>query len=146
MRFCDLKYYEYVTDHEYERSKILTCMRYDQKMPLISTVQERDERWDWIQDKTVSLNPNQDLRRCRIMEWLIVSKAAERSRRHRPVTCHWLMALIMWSCTHGRLEGGARGSKCSPWIWSFCRKFGQNTIILCHNILTFGQNTNICSP
>ena len=47
---------------------------------------------------------------------------------------------------HGHPEGGARWCKCSPWIWSFGRTLGQNTNILCHNILTFGQNTNICSP
>ena len=30
-QFCDLKYYEYVADHEYERSRISKCMRCDQK-------------------------------------------------------------------------------------------------------------------
>ena len=56
-------------------------------MPLISTEKDRDERQELIQDKTVSVNPNQDLRRCRRMEWSMVSKAAERSRRQRPVIC-----------------------------------------------------------
>ena len=36
-------------------------------------------------------------------------------------------------CLHGRPEGGARRSKCSPWIWSFGQTFGKNTNILCHN-------------
>ena len=31
MQSCDLKNYQYVADHEYERSRISKCMRYDQK-------------------------------------------------------------------------------------------------------------------
>ena len=58
---------------------ILNTIKYYTKhnLTLMLTVKDREERYDWIQDRTVLLIPNHDLRRCRRMEWSIVSKAKE---------------------------------------------------------------------
>lgn len=52
----------------------------------MATENVRDERYDEIQLSAVSPRPNQDDRRVRRIVWSMVSNAAERSRRQRPVT------------------------------------------------------------
>jgi len=54
---------------------------------------------DWSQERTVPFRPNQEDRRWTGMEWSMVSKAGDRSRRQRAVILCWLMALMMWLWT-----------------------------------------------
>ena len=58
---------------------------------------ERFERYEWNQERAVPWMPNQEESRSRRMEWSMVSKAAERSRRQRQVTCFLQMARMMES-------------------------------------------------
>jgi len=48
-----------------------------------------------IHERAVEEMSNQDERRSRRIEWSILSKAADKSRRRRQVTCWWLM--MIWS-------------------------------------------------
>ena len=51
------------------------------------TRKERDDKYDSNQLRTEPWRPNQDDRRASRMLWSMVSKAAERSRRHRHDNC-----------------------------------------------------------
>src|SRR5208282_891541 len=55
------------------------------------------DRFDWNQARALSHIPNQEVRRWSKMEWSILSKAAERSSRVRPVTSCRSIALMRWS-------------------------------------------------
>ena len=52
-------------------------------MLLHLTLKERDDKYDSNQLRTEPRRPNQDDKRVSKMLWSMVSKAAERSRRHR---------------------------------------------------------------
>ena len=47
--------------------------------------------------------PNQVDSRVSGIEWSRVSKAADRSRRHKPETCSYAIALQRWSCSDRRV-------------------------------------------
>ena len=64
----------------------------------ISTVDVRDERYEVNHCSETEKMPNQVERRWSRMEWLRVSKAADRSRRQRQETCCMGMTLGRWSC------------------------------------------------
>ena len=55
--------------------------------PAALTVKERDERYDFIHNRAVPEIPNAEERRLMRIEWSIVSKAAEMSKRHKQETC-----------------------------------------------------------
>ena len=50
-------------------------------------MKERDERYDFIHNRAVPEIPNAEERRLMRIEWSIVSKAAEMSKRHKQETC-----------------------------------------------------------
>jgi len=50
------------------------------------TLNDQEERYDLIHDRTEPVRPNQEVRRSIRIAWSIVSKAAERSIRQRAVT------------------------------------------------------------
>jgi len=58
------------------------------------TCKERDDKYDLNQLTTEPWIPNQDERRVSKMLWSVVSKAAERLRRHRQDNCCDAIALI----------------------------------------------------
>jgi len=55
------------------------------RFSLVLTTKSGDEKYEWIQKRTVLFKPNQDDRRWIRIEWSMVSKATERSRRQRTV-------------------------------------------------------------
>ena len=59
----------------------------DDLRPETETMAERDERYDWNQESTEPVMPNQVVKRWRRMAWSMVSNAAERSNKHRQDTC-----------------------------------------------------------
>ena len=65
---------------------------------VIPTVDVRDERYEVNHCSQTEEMPNHVERRWSRMEWLRVSKAANRSRRQRQETCCMEMALERWSC------------------------------------------------
>jgi len=66
----------------------------DQKVLLHLTWNERDDKYDLNWLRTKPWIPNQDERRVSKMLWSMVSKAAERSRRHRHDNCCDAIALM----------------------------------------------------
>ena len=73
----------------------------------------RCDRYYLSQFSAVPWIPNQRERRSKRMEWSVVLKAAERSRRQRQVTCWQPMALIRWSWRE-------RNTVSVEWINYFC--------------------------
>ena len=65
---------------------------------VIPTVDVWDERYEVNHFGETEEMPNQVEKRWSRMEWSIVSKAADRSRRQRQETCCKEMALERWSC------------------------------------------------
>ena len=64
----------------------------------IPTVDVRDERYEVNHCSETEAMPNELESRWSRMEWSRVSKAVDRSRRHRQETCCMEMALERWSC------------------------------------------------
>jgi len=70
----------------------------DDLQPEHETVKVLFDRYEENQERTLLRRPNRKDQRCSRMEWSIVSKAAERSRRVRQVTSCLSMALMRSSC------------------------------------------------
>jgi len=69
----------------------------EDRLPAQLTRNERDDRYDLNQSRTVPWIPNQEDRRERRILWSMVSKAAERSSRQRHDTCCEPIAFMRWS-------------------------------------------------
>ena len=69
----------------------------------IPTVDVRDERYEVNHYSETEEMPNQVERRWSRMEWLRVSKAADRSRKQSQETCCIEMALERWSYRESRV-------------------------------------------
>src|SRR5208282_2038694 len=69
----------------------------EERLSRQETEKNLQDRYDWNQGRALSHIPSQEMRRWSRMEWSIVSKAADRSIRVRPVTCCRSTALIRWS-------------------------------------------------
>ena len=61
--------------------------REEERMEEQDTEKDLSDRYDRNQSNAQSEMPNHDVRRCSRIEWSIVSKAADKSSRVRPVTC-----------------------------------------------------------
>jgi len=70
----------------------------DDLQPEHETVKVLSDRYKENQERTMPRRPNHKDKRCNRMEWSIVSKAAERSKRVRQVTSCLSMALMKSSC------------------------------------------------
>ena len=68
----------------------------EERLSRHETEKDLSDRYDWNQARALSHIPNQEVRRWSRME-SIVSKAASRSSRVRPVTCCRSIALMRWS-------------------------------------------------
>ena len=76
----------------------------EERLSRHETEKNLSDRYDWNQARALSHIPNQEVRRWSRMEWSIVSKAADRSSRVRPVTCCRSIALVRWPWITSRAD------------------------------------------